>query len=114
MSGGEPAALLSGRLEGDLATGCLWVVTNAPKERISVVWRDGYTARWDPLRLSIRLYFNGRFVAKAGDPISLGGGAQTLDSDLRARLGQCAVSRSVWLAGSPRPEGPAPDVATPS
>jgi hypothetical protein len=100
----EAAAEYEGRLAGDEATGCLWLVasdSDGREHRSSVVWRDGYTAYTDPLRL----YFRGKLVARVGDAIRLGGGNNVPGSEgsnaVRTDLDECFVSAEVWSAGSP-------------
>lgn len=87
------AALITGTLEGDAETSCVWLRTVDPIEgasegRLSIVWPEGFSGRTDPLRVSGP---GGELVATVGDTVHLGGGLTPEAGD------RCQVSYATWL-----------------
>jgi hypothetical protein len=91
-------AQLTGRLEGDADSGCVWIAPSEPMaegERIAVVWPRGFSAEWQPLRI---YRDGGELVAEEGDPIVTGGGFTATE---RERVPEeCRSSGEVWLVSS--------------
>ena len=66
------AASLEGTLEGDAATGCVWVAGDSQEEqRVTVRWPRGYSVEFTPLRLFDAA---GQEVAREGQHIQVAGG----------------------------------------
>ena len=88
-------AQLTGNLEGDAETGCVWITPAEPipeGERIAVVWPRGFSAEWEPLRIHRD---DGELVAKEGDSIVTAGGFTTTS---RERVPEeCRSSDEIWL-----------------
>ena len=88
------AASLEGTLEGDAATGCVWVESDSPQEqRVAVRWPQGYSVDFSPLRL-----YDGaaQEVAREGQHIQVAGGF-TDEGDLSA----CPTTRGVFFGSRP-------------
>lgn len=88
-----PEALRTGVLRGDEALGaqgCLWVEVPGSEEPVSVLWPEGYQARFNPLEL---LNGDGQVIARGGDLIELTGGDAT-----EVETSECRVSASLWAA----------------
>jgi len=68
--GGEDA-FVGGRLRGspDVDGGCVWL--EEARLRFAVLWPQGYSAQFDPLRL---INERGEVIAREGDLIRAGGG----------------------------------------
>jgi hypothetical protein len=80
-------ALMTGTLAGGrVGSGeyCVWV-TRESGEAIPVVWPAGFRARLDPLEL---LNAEGAVVARAGDKLSVGGGAGPVEPGDPCSLGE--------------------------
>jgi hypothetical protein len=91
-------AKLTGRLEGDTETGCVWIVPSEPipeGERIAVVWPRGFSAEWEPLRIYRE---GGELVAEEGDSIVTAGGFTTTSRDRLPE--ECRSGDEIWLVSS--------------
>jgi hypothetical protein len=69
---GSEAMVGSAFLQGDEATGCVWLELDGGG-RLWPVWPAGFTARWDPELTLLRS--GGVVVAVVGDILEVGGGA---------------------------------------
>jgi hypothetical protein len=91
-------ATLTGRLEGDATTGCVWIVPPEPMpegERIAVVWPRGFSAEWEPLRIYRE---GGELAAEEGDSIVTAGGFTTTSRDRLPE--ECRPEGEIWLLSS--------------
>lgn len=91
-------AKLTGRLEGDAKTGCVWIVPSEPipeGERIAVVWPRGFSAEWEPLRIYRE---GGDLVAEERDSIVTAGGFTTTSRELVPE--KCLFGEEIWLLSS--------------
>ncbi len=81
-------ASLTGRLEGDPASGCLWIdgppKTAAGGGPISIVWPQGYEVRHEPLRL---VGPDGQVVARPGDILRMAGGSTGAGQPVDCKVG---------------------------
>jgi hypothetical protein len=91
-------ALYEGRLAGDVKSGCVWLVD--PYERLTVIWPNGFSVRWDPLRVYRP---GGELLAREGDLLRMGGGrlgSFAWEKWASDPVKHCRVSEDVWLAAN--------------
>lgn len=93
------ALIENARLGGDpyLNGGCLWLESAqdppggvSPGTRTSAIWRYGFRAFRDPLRL---VGPDGQVVARVGDILSLGGGSPPVDFVVPPELDPCGTGQ---------------------
>ncbi|MDP8929027.1 MAG: hypothetical protein M3O70_10760 [Actinomycetota bacterium] len=82
-------ASLTGRLEGDPESGCIWIggppKTGAGGGPISIVWPRGYEVRRDPFRL---VGPDGQVVAQPGDHLRMAGGSAPAHLPVDCKVGE--------------------------
>jgi hypothetical protein len=89
-------ALHEARFAGDEESGCVWLAD--PYERLTVIWPQGFSLRWHPLRVYRP---GGELFAHEGDLLQMGGGRVGTGAWKRwasESLQHCRVSDDVWLA----------------